>query len=92
MKILLLACLLFPICLSSQVLRGYHNSFFVINNNDTVYGLLKLRNNFPYRLYNALLFKETAGVHLQIFSPEEITGFTLGSEIYESKYIADKKE
>ncbi|MCW3091956.1 MAG: hypothetical protein JWP81_3025 [Ferruginibacter sp.] len=92
MKLLIIAFTFFPMCMTSQVLTGYNSGFVVTNKNDTIYGLLKLRNTFPYRVHESVLFRQTEEAQPQPFPPAEIKGFVIGKEIYESKYLSDKKE
>ena len=87
MKYLIIALALFPVAVSAQSITGYSNGFVVKNNNDTLYGLVKIRNAFPYQIYNDVHFKNDADSKPALFLPEDITGFSIGNEVYESKSV-----
>ena len=91
MKQLLFASLFLPMFACAQVLTGFNEGYILTNNNDTLYGLLKLRNKIPYKIFPRIQFKKTAEAEVESFAPAEVKGFTMGMEIYESKYVSAKK-
>jgi hypothetical protein len=92
MKIVFITLLVSPLYLLSQVLTGYNSGSVIKNNGDTLYGLVKLRNKFPYKLYSNIQFNEKENTEPTSFTPEEIKGFLIGTETYESKYISAKND
>jgi hypothetical protein len=92
MKYIIIVFLLFPIVALAQSITGYSNGYIVKNTNDTLYGLVKIRNAFPYKIYNDVQFKKSAESQSASLSPEEVTAFVIGNEMYESKYPSKKEK
>jgi hypothetical protein len=92
MKYIIFAIALLPVTISAQSTTGYSNGYIVKNNNDTLYGLVKIRNAFPYQIYNDVHFKNDKDSQPTSLSPEDITSFAIGSEVYESKSPSKRKK
>jgi hypothetical protein len=92
MKYIIFAIALLPVTISAQSITGYGNGYIVKNNNDTLYGLVKIRNAFPYQIYNDVHFKNDKDSQPTSLSPEDITSFAIGSEVYESKSPSKKEK
>jgi hypothetical protein len=83
--------LFLPIMAKSQ-LTGYHDGFLVKNSNDTIFGYVKNRDAFPYRLLRYVMFKPTGDSQPEYYDPEDLKEFQIGDTKYVSRYLKAKKK
>jgi hypothetical protein len=83
--------LFIPMFVKSQQ-TGYNDGFIVKNNNDTIFGSVKNRDAFPYRLLRYVMFKPTKNSQPEYYDPEELKEFQIGNTKYVSRYLKVKKK
>ncbi len=91
-KVLIPILFFIPFNLLSQGLTDYYQGYIIKSTNDTLHGLVKLRDAFPYNVFSNVRFKAAESARKETFSPDEIKGFVMGKEVYESKYSSAEKE
>ena len=70
---------------------GYIDGYIITNSNDTVYGLVKIRETFPFVIREDVKFKKTEDSKPRSYYADEIKGFTAFEDVYISKEFGKKK-
>ncbi|MEP7237215.1 MAG: hypothetical protein ABI685_05110 [Ferruginibacter sp.] len=89
MKILIL--LLFIPLIDFAQSPDFEEGLIIKNNNDSIYGLIKKRNQNPYYAYTEIKFKSSDGGKIEIFTPDSVKEYILDGTRYISKYLKQKK-
>ena len=89
MRILIL--LLFTPLIGLAQPSDFEGGLIIKNNNDSIYGLIKKRNQNPYYAYTEIKFKSGERGNIEIFTPDSVKEYILDGIRYISKYLKHKK-